>query len=1031
MTTTPSSRPRNRRESAASSTAGPSRVRKGSIANGHGASTMRPRANTISHVDGAHMQLMAAANATATRSSIVPAHSRHPSLAGLPMHSNEYHFGGMSNSMGQRGINQGLPKLETHGFNTVDYGGGLRTAPAMGGYPDFDFEGLLFGPGSTTINPNALHYNDSPQSMAIDSTSPYHQAFPDMSVSQTLEENFDWMNGFEHQMSFQEANENAIDGSSPSAISTASQSGISEVMLDGSNNPAATSGSMWQQSMMAPPLMTPNPFSLDISHPQFADLLNGGPLSPHAMPQKNTNDPYFSTPPPSMNSMSPSSMLPGISTQGFHPPMNLGPDTPSSMNASMHAGTPLATITENTRQSLVAALAQCTPFGSRKYSFSATSSPLSPHFPGRSNGVSEGIRSLPSTQDLQRYVGAYIRYFHPHMPFLHIATLSFEVPADSRGHVGLVGGRGCLVLSMAAIGALYEMEQAQSKELFDSAKKMIQLYLEERRKADVRKADHRKAGVDRGPSIPENSVHTPVWLVQAMLLNVVYGHNCGDKTAGDIASTHCAALVSLARAAELLRPKSHLSPPHEQDVQMGDDDMASQGWESGIKSEVPGDHQEWHNWKSMEERKRTLYAVFILSSLLVSAYNHTPALTNSEVMLDLPCDEEFWSAETASSFYSKGGAMMADHNQITFHDALGELLSTSEKQQQHQIATGQPFPMINGQNLPKSDLRPSTFGCLVLINALHNYIWETRQRHHNKIWTNEETEKMHRHIEPALKAWQAAWASNPQHSLERPNPYGLGPLSADSIPLLDLAYVRLFVNLSRSKEKFWQRDFDGMAEELSRGSEIIQHAEHSPDSNGDSDPDMSASNSVFVDTPPDSNSSPSFKAGGLPSNSGQPVSSGKRERHLRKAAFYAADSLSMSDKLGVTFADFTSRELPLQSAMCAFDCAQVLAEWIATVQERVGRYLGTLGKDDIDLSQVPGIMLLEEEDCKLLTKIQEVLNSAEIKMNYELAGMGTMAQMNATNRLPAENYGYGAKILRVTAYMLDKAAVWPGKFLIF
>jgi len=134
----------------------------------------------------------------------------------------------------------------------------------------------------------------------------------------------------------------------------------------------------------------------------------------------------------------------------------------------------------------------------------------------------------------------------------------------------------------------------------------------------------------------------------------------------------------------------------------------------------------------------------------------------------------------------------------------------------------------------------------------------------------------------------------------------------------------------------------------------------------------------------------------------------------------------MSDKLGVTFADFTSRELPLQSAMCAFDCAQVLAEWVATVQERVGPYLGILGKDDIDLSQVPGIMLLEEEDCKLLSKIQEVLQSAEIKMNYELAGMGTMAAMNAAPNLPsADNYGYGSKILRVTAYMLDKAAVWP------
>ena len=316
---------------------------------------------------------------------------------------------------------------------------------------------------------------------------------------------------------------------------------------------------------------------------------------------------------------------------------------------------------------------------------------------------------FPGTQDLQRYVGAYIRYFQPHLPFLHIPTLSFDVPthgSDGRGHAGLIGGRGCLILSMAAIGALYEMEQVQSKDLFESAKKMIQLYLEERRKADVRKADHRKASHDHGCRSPENSVHTPVWLVQAMLLNVVYGHNCGDKTAGDIASTHCAALVSLARAAELLRPQSmHAS---NQDIQMGEESMSPEDWNTGgAKSDIPEDQQEWYNWKTIEERKRTLYAVFILSSLLVSAYNHTPALTNSEIMLDLPCDEEFWSADTAQSFYSRGGSRMADHNHVTFHDALGELLRTSEKQQQQQQqqqqqnAHGQMFGSPIMQDLPK------------------------------------------------------------------------------------------------------------------------------------------------------------------------------------------------------------------------------------------------------------------------------------------------------------------------------------------
>lgn len=148
----------------------------------------------------------------------------------------------------------------------------------------------------------------------------------------------------------------------------------------------------------------------------------------------------------------------------------------------------------------------------------------------------------------------------------------------------------------------------------------------------------------------------------------------------------------------------------------------------------------------------------------------------------------------------------------------------------------------------------------------------------------------------------------------------------------------------------------------------------------------------------------------------------RRERHLRKAAFYAADSLAMSDKLGVTFADFTSRELPLQSAMCAFDCAQVLAEWVATLQDRVGPYLGILGQKHIEPSQMPAIMLLEEDDIKLLDRIQEVLSSAEMKISLDL-----MASLTATDAGTPDDgqAGYATKILRVTSQMLDKAAVWP------
>ncbi|KAF6795913.1 hypothetical protein CSOJ01_13303 [Colletotrichum sojae] len=1043
QTTTPSSRPRNRRESASSAAPGASRARKNSVAGpvaaaaaANAAASMRPRANTISHVDGNAMQMIAAANAQVARGMPPGTHSRHPSLAGLPVHNMD--FGGMSAAMGHRGMSHGLPKLETHGINHMDFSG-LRTAPPMAVFnPDFDYEGLLFGPGPT-INPNALHYNDSPQSMALDQMSPFHGLTGDMVTTQP-DDSFDWLTGFESQMSFQGA-DNAVDGSSPSAISTTSQSGISDVMVDGSNQQQHTEG--WPQAVMGPP-QVPNPFAMDLNGSVFPDLMNGAPVSPQPATQK-LSDAYFSTPPPSLSSLSPS-MVSGLNnTQNLNQALNnynAGPETPSSLNGGNHGVSPVSTITETTRSAIAGALSQCAPFGGRRYSFATPSSPLSPGFQNTANSVSDHVKNLPSTQDLQRYVGAYLRYFHPHLPFLHIPTLTFEMPPSAANRSNSIGGSGCLILSMSAIGALYELDHVQSRELFEMAKKMIQLYLEERRKADVRKADVRKADVRKAdlrrtpasePSChgQETSSHTPVWLVQAMLLNVVYGHNCGDKTASDIASTHCAALVSLSQAADLLRP-IRVEPSEAHDTRMHDD---TNTWSAGMKTDTE-EQAEWIQWKTMEERKRTLYAVFILSSLLVAAYNHTPALTNSEILLDLPCDEDFFAAESSTAFAAKGGIHAANHNRMTFHEALGDLLRTNEKQQKQlafnnaQQAFGPGAANLN--ELPKSDLSPSTLGCLILINALHNYIWETRQRHHNKVWTNEETEKMHRHIEPALKAWQAAWASNPNHSLERPNPFGLGPLSADAIPLLDLAYVRLFVNLARSKEKFWQRDWDAMAEELSRGSEIVQHAEHSPasntESNGTDPSDNSVSSSVFAESPATQSSSPEFSAAKFPpAQSTAPISgsrsTSRREKHLRKAAFYAADSLAMSDKLGVTFADFSSRELPLQSAMCAFDCAQVLAEWVATLQDRVGPYLGILGQDDVDLSQVPAIMLLEDEDVKLLGKVQEVLASAEMKMNFELV-QNSIAGVDARMQMD-DHTGHAAKILRVTAYMLDKAAVWP------
>ncbi|PHH72298.1 hypothetical protein CDD80_4635 [Ophiocordyceps camponoti-rufipedis] len=968
QTSTPSSRPRNRRESAAGIATGQSRARKNSAAAASphpganaAAASMRPRANTISHVDGAAMQMIASASASAARG--IVAHSRHPSLGGLPTHGLDHVLGSMSAVLGHRGMQHGLPKLETSQMGP-DFDAGLRTAPPMAVFSDFDFEGLLLGHGHT-INPNALHYNDSPQAMAVEHSS-FSQGMADVASSQPYEDGLDWLTGFDHQMSFQ-TSDNVVDGSSPSAISTTSQSGMSDVMLDGSNHkaPAGTS-TMWHSSLMGPPHMS-NPFAMDLNGSVFPDLLNGAPVSPQPAPQK-MNDPYFSTPPPSLSSLSPS-VVSGMNTQNLSQTMgfNPGPETPSSPGVGgINGASPVTTISDATRTALVNAIAQCPPSAGRNCSMASGDSPLSPQLQpdatkttASSPQTSSSATTLPSTRDLQRYVGAYLAYFHPHLPFLHLPTLSFDAAGGGRW-MG-VGDVGCLLLSMAAVGALYEMDHAQSSELLRMAEKLV---------AAAHQVREQRKTTDR----------MPVRLVQAMLLNVVgiYGHRQTDKAGGG-STVHCAALVNLSQAAHLMQSARADGSPTRRDVHMTDD----MDWH---RHKDQDEHRDWLAWKSAEERKRTLFAVFIVSCLLVAAYNRAPALANSDMSLDLPCDEDLFSAESSAVFAARGGIEAGQRNRVSFLDAMGALLRTDK-----------------GSTMTKDSAtttKPSSFGCLILINALHNYIWEWRQRHQGA-WTAEETVKMHRHIEPALKVWQLAWASNPQHSVERPNPFGTGPLSADAVPLLDLAYVRLYVDVSRSKDKFWRGDWAGVTEELAR-------AERPPSSTVPERPEVVLDGSV-CEAPDQSASS--------------------RERLLRKAAFYAADSLAMSDRLGVTFVDYTSGELPIQSALCTSDCAQVLAEWISTLQDRVGRYLGVLAQDPADLGQLPAMVLLEEEDVKLLSKVRDILTSAEMKLDISLGcealDRGDTMRLGGDVGASHDGLGLAARLLRITARMLDQAAVWP------
>ncbi|KAF8465336.1 fungal-specific transcription factor domain-containing protein [Kalaharituber pfeilii] len=990
MTTTPSSRPRNggRRESTSSITT-TGRVRKNSVstatagaASGNAAATapMRPRANTLSHIDSSTLEMLAQANANAG-------------------HTNSR--GGIA-SIGTSFTNSrtvpSIPKLNTSSLGSLDLHGPVSAGPTL---PELGSGEFFFG----TINPAALHYSYSPQQQPLGTpTSPLGPPYTldsHYSIDEYDDDGFEWMHG---------ANQGLEEGGSPSAISTTSQSAISEVTLDNNN--------IWNNTLGV------NASNMNYAT-DFPSNFNDTPptVSPRSLMAQSGEGHFFST-----GTISPSS----ISHSNFsNQYSNYASGRSASSSTSLGSGSSLTSmsaesITDATRAALVATLTGSSTFGAthfqpqnrRRYSTSATCSPMASSFQSTVN--------LPPTRDLQRYVASYIKHFHPHLPFLHIPTLNFDSAiytntyktGNNGQRSGINGGGGCLVLSIAAIGALYEYEINVAKELFDAAKKTVQIFLEDRRKADVTAAMN---GINNAAANNSDSSHnTPVWLVQAMLLNVIFGLHCGDKLASEIAMNHCAALVSLARAAGLTRT----SPPqqhNEMDVSMGDLEFSNTDWSGlGIKAES-GDHAEWCVWAAAEERKRTLYAVHLLSSLLVAAHNMQPSLMNNEIRLDLPCDEDLWAADSAVVWIARGGSAAAASSSISFSSALNELLSAG--QQQHNF------------NQPGFGLQLSAFGALVLICALHVYIWESRQRQHNRNWSAAEAENMQAKIEPALKAWSAAWVNANGNAMDTKGTSFHLPLSTDSIPLLDLAYIRLFVDMGRSKEAFWARDFEVMAEELANGWEygavrngLLHNVSPSSASSVSGRSESPLAEISPASSPASTISSPnlnSLKISTTPTHQSSVThsSASKREKHLRRAAFYAADALTHSETYSSFAASETScRDLPIQSHLCTLDCAQVLAEWVATVQERVGPYMGILGSEECNLESLEGLMMLETDDRKLLMRVMELVRSTEMKLSVDWTINGGRGRGSPS--LPIEG-SLGSKVLRVHACLLEKVVIWP------
>lgn len=355
--------------------------------------------------------------------------------------------------------------------------------------------------------------------------------------------------------------------------------------------------------------------------------------------------------------------------------------------------------------------------------------------------------TFPSRHTLSRYLEGYFRGFHAHMPFLHAATLT----------PGRLGPE--LVLSLAAVGALYRFEHAKGVELYRVAKALINWRLDQLHEETVSRLTSISPGYTRFAHLPGESDRnqhdppSPILSQGQQGLRLLQG---------------LLVLMAITSWGERALVRDGLSMASQ---------VATLVREFGISTpeDTTDGETSWEDWTRAEERRRTLFVAYVLFGLQCTAFNVPPMILNQEVSLNLPASAAEWKAQTAtewSSFHSNAPCPRP------FQETLGQLLSGT--------------PVYHGGSI-------SAFGNYVLIHGLNVQIFYARNAL-GPSSTESLSEGFVKKMEAALRTWQESWEATHESTLDPSSPKG--PMGFNSTALLRLVYIRLNANIGPCRQLF-------------------------------------------------------------------------------------------------------------------------------------------------------------------------------------------------------------------------------------
>ncbi|PGH03499.1 hypothetical protein GX51_04074 [Blastomyces parvus] len=121
----------------------------------------------------------------------------------------------------------------------------------------------------------------------------------------------------------------------------------------------------------------------------------------------------------------------------------------------------------------------------------------------------------------------------------------------------------------------------------------------------------------------------------------------------------------------------------------------------------------WKPWVEYETTKRLLFSMFIMSSLLTTAYDIAPCMSTAQVLgLELPCADALWEALDERQWFDLQNPTTSQLPRLELQDVINPLTSGQRTQ---------------GMDKLQSALDLSNFAITAVAHALNIYVWNLKQ----------------------------------------------------------------------------------------------------------------------------------------------------------------------------------------------------------------------------------------------------------------------------------------------------------------